>query len=96
MSNIHIIALPERFDFYYHRAFTSDYQAILKATDVNHVILDFSRVLYLDSSALGMMVLLYRKAHELGLSTSIKGAHGQAEEILKVANMQKLYIIESY
>lgn len=95
MSNIHIIALPERFDFHYHRTFTSAYQDILKLKEVNHVVLDFSRVLYLDSSALGMMVLLYRKTQELGCSTSIKGAHGQAEEILRVANMQKLYAIGS-
>ncbi|ESE41064.1 STAS domain-containing protein [Shewanella decolorationis] len=94
MSNIQIIVLPERFDFYYHKAFTSDYQHVLSLKDINHIILDFSRVLYLDSSALGMMVLLHRKAQERGLTTAIKGAHGQAEEILKVANMQKIYIIE--
>ncbi|MFB2753592.1 STAS domain-containing protein [Shewanella xiamenensis] len=94
MSNIQTIILPERFDFYYHKNFTRDYQQILTLKDVNHIILDFSRVLYLDSSALGMMVLLYRKTQEKGMSTSVKGAHGQAEEILTIANMQKIYIIE--
>jgi len=94
MSNIKVISLPERFDFYYHKKFTSDYQDILILPEVNHIILDFSRVLYLDSSALGMMVLLHRKAQELHISTSVKGAHGQANEILSIANMQKIYIIE--
>ena len=73
MSNIKVISLPERFDFYYHKKFTSDYQDILTLPEVNHIILDFSRVLYLDSSALGMMVLLHRKAQELHISTSVKG-----------------------
>jgi anti-anti-sigma factor len=67
---------------------------MLTLPEVNHIILDFSRVLYLDSSALGMMVLLHRKAQELHISTSVKGAHGQANEILDIANMQKIYIIE--
>ena len=95
MSNTQTIPLPERFDFYYHKTFTYSYQSIIKLEGINHIILDFSRVLYLDSSALGMMVLLHRKAQELHISTSIKGAHGQAEEILNIANMQKLYIIEN-
>jgi len=94
MSNIQIIVLPERFDFDYHKAFTSDYQKVFSLKDVNHIILDFSRVLYLDSSALGMMVLLHRRAQERRISTSVKGAHGQAQEILNIANMQKIYIIE--
>jgi len=94
MSTIQTIVLPERFDFDYHKAFTSDYQKILILKEVNHIVLDFSRVLYLDSSALGMMVLLHRRAQERGVSTSVKGMHGQAEEILNIANMQKIYIIE--
>lgn len=94
MSNIQTIILPERFDFYYHKNFTRDYQQILTLKDVNHIILDFSRVLYLDSSALGMMVLLHRRAQELRISTAVKGAYGQAQEILNIANMQKIYIFE--
>ncbi|MCH1930142.1 STAS domain-containing protein [Shewanella sp. A25] len=94
MANVIVISLPERFDFYYHKKFTSDYQRAFTDVGVNQLVLDFSRVLYIDSSALGMMVLLHRKALEKKISTSIRGLHGQAEDIIKIANMERLYRVE--
>ena len=94
MANIFYISLPERFDFYHHKKFTSDYQKAFLDEDIKHLVLDFSRVLYIDSSALGMMVLLHRKALERQISTAIRGLHGQAEEIITIANMGRLYLVE--
>ncbi|GAA0356416.1 STAS domain-containing protein [Bowmanella denitrificans] len=91
MSDIHVISLPERFDFSFHGPFTQGYQGVIDSKSAKHIVLDFSRVAYLDSSALGMMVLLQKRASAAGIKASIRGAKGTAQEILNMANMQKIY-----
>ncbi|MFC6441090.1 STAS domain-containing protein [Bowmanella sp. JS7-9] len=93
MSDERVISLPERFDFSYHKQFTEDYQGVLAHQDVKRVVLDFTRVSYLDSSALGMMVLLHKRAKPRGIETIARGAKGTAAEILEMANMKHLYRI---
>lgn len=91
MSEIELIRLPSRFDYAYHRQFSDIYGPLLLNPDVKEIVLDFSKVEYLDSSALGMMVLLQKKCSAENKKTKIKGARGATEEILKMANMQKLF-----
>ena len=59
MSQAAVISIPERFDFSTHKWFTETYDKALVTS--KEIVLDFSRVTYIDSSALGMMVLLHRK-----------------------------------
>lgn len=91
MSEIEFIRLPSRFDYAYHRQFGDIYGPLLLNPDVKEIVLDFSKVEYLDSSALGMMVLLQKKCSAENKKNKIKGARGATEEILKMANMQKLF-----
>ena len=93
MSESHKISLPERFDFSFHREFLALYEEAFSSKICKHITLDFSRVNYLDSSALGMMVLLHKKAKLVNVSTAIIGANGTASDILKMTNLQKLYDI---
>lgn len=95
MSETKVISLPDRFDFGYNKAFSEQYRTIFASTTkISKIVLDFQRVIYLDSSALGMMVLLQKKAKERNITTSIRGAKNAAEDILKIANFQKLYSFE--
>ncbi len=87
------LQIPERFDFGYHKQFTEQYQAILDAGAVTDIALDFSKVSYLDSSALGMMVLFQKKAKSQNISVRIKGAKDNAREILQIANFDRLFEI---
>jgi len=91
MSDLEVIRLPNRFDYSFHRQFSDQYVPLLDNPACKEVILDFSQVEYLDSSALGMMVLLQKKASEEHKKVKIKGARGSTNEILKVANMQKIF-----
>lgn len=86
------IRLPNRFDFSYHKTFNQEIESIFEKVGVKEIQLDFSQVNYLDSSALGMLVLLSKK-NEKGTRAKlcIKGAHGSAFEILDIAQMGKLY-----
>jgi anti-anti-sigma factor len=60
---------------------------------VTTIDLEFSRVGYLDSSALGMMVMLQKKAKIQNVSIRIKGPRESTKEILQIANFEQLFDI---
>lgn len=84
------IKLPERFDFSYHKIFYEHTANALKQDVHQEIIADFSQVEYLDSSALGMLVMLQKKCAELNKKVVIENASGTPFEILEVANMGKI------
>ena len=84
------IKLPERFDFSYHKIFYDHTAKALKQTAHQEVIADFSQVEYLDSSALGMLVMLQKKCAEVNKKVVIVNASGTPYDILEVANMGKI------
>jgi anti-anti-sigma factor len=88
-----VIRIPERFDFGYHKEFTDHQEKILADANVTEITLEFSRVAYLDSSALGMMVLLQKKARSQNVSVRITGPKDSTKEILQIANFDQLFDI---
>ncbi|MCO4786998.1 STAS domain-containing protein [Marinomonas atlantica] len=92
MSQPAVISIPERFDFSTHKWFTEAYESAMDST--NQIVLDFSRVSYIDSSALGMMVLLRRKLSGVGGKGYIRNASGTAKDILEMANFNTLFEYE--
>lgn len=91
MTDTATINLPSRFDYSYHKVFSESYNALLAEDAVRQIIIDFSRVEYIDSSGLGMLVMLQKKAAAKSKQVKIKGAKGSTGEILTIANMQKLF-----
>lgn len=89
MSEFIVINMPERFDFSTHGWFTKTYEEAL--TKTQKIVLDFSRVTYVDSSALGMMVLLHRQLNAASGHCTIRNANGTAKDILDMANFEKLF-----
>jgi anti-anti-sigma regulatory factor len=51
------------------------------------------KVEYLDSSALGMMLLLKEKSGAMGKMIQIRGVRGVAQQVLEVANFHKIFDI---
>ena len=94
MGESRSINIPERFDFGHHKQITDDVNAILSDRTIKTIVLDFNRTSYLDSSALGMLVLIHKKAKERSIEVMIKGARDNAREILEIANFDKLFRIE--
>ncbi|KGK43151.1 hypothetical protein LH51_02360 [Nitrincola sp. A-D6] len=84
------IKLPERFDFSYHKEFYNKIAQVLADQKLQEVEVDFAQVDYLDSSALGMLVMLQKKCAEVSKQVVVVNASGLAAEILKVANMEKI------
>lgn len=88
-----IIKLNGRFDFNTHRDFRSAYEPLLGDTDVKSVAVDFSSVDYLDSSALGMLLMLRDKMGGANKEVALSGVRGNVKQVLDIANFGKLFLI---
>jgi len=91
MSKHASVVLPNRFDYGYHAEFQRQCSLYIDDADIDGIIFDFSRVEYLDSSALGMMLMWQRRAAAAHKKMMIKGAKGATAQILAMANMQRIF-----
>ncbi len=87
------IGLSGRFCFDSHREFRAAYDPLIGDPEVQTVVLDFAGVDYLDSAALGMLLLLREKLGAVGQEVEISGVAGVAKQILDVANFSRLFRI---
>ncbi|HCS66118.1 MAG TPA: anti-sigma factor antagonist [Cellvibrio sp.] len=91
MSSFAKVLLPNQFDYAYHKEFQLQCTGYIDDANVDGIIFDFSRVEYLDSAALGMMMLWQRRAAAAHKKMMIKGAKGATAQILAMANMQRIF-----
>ncbi len=89
------LKLGGRFDFHSHRDFRSAYEQHLVKAGVREIIIDFGDVDYLDSSALGMLLLLREKCDAAGRSVVLSGLKGTVKQVLDIANFGKLFDIRA-
>lgn len=88
-----VIKLNGRFDFNTHREFRAAYEPLVSDADTHAVIVDFSGVDYLDSSALGMLLMLRDKLGGAGKEVALTGVRGNVKQVLDIANFGKLFPI---
>lgn len=89
------LKLGGRFDFHSHRDFRSAYEKILGTGAVREIVIDFGEVDYLDSSALGMLLLLREKAEGSGKNVVLAELRGTVKQVLDIANFGKLFSIRA-
>lgn len=90
-----ILTIQGRFDFNVHTAFRQCSEEALKNDATRQVVVNLTRVNYLDSSALGMLLLLREKAAAAGRpEVTLCGATGIAQQVLDVANFGRMFRIE--
>ena len=87
------IKLAGRFDFNTHREFRSAYEPLVADVEVRSVVVDFSGVDYLDSSALGMLLMLRDKLGGANKEVALSGVRGNVKQVLDIANFGKLFQI---
>ncbi|KAB2928591.1 MAG: STAS domain-containing protein [Dechloromonas sp.] len=87
------VKLSGRFDFNTHREFRGVYEPLLADVETQAVIVDFSAVDYLDSSALGMLLMLRDKLGGVGKEVALTGVRGNVKQVLDIANFGKLFPI---
>ena len=86
------IIISGRFDFGIHQEFRKASEQA--SSGVNTVVMDMGNVDYLDSSALGMLLVLRDKVGENKSSVRIKNPKPEVRKILEIANFDKLFTLE--
>lgn len=88
-----MIRLKGRFDFNAHREFREAVDQVLKEEGSREVQVDLAAVDYLDSSALGMLLMLRDKARSAGKEVSLANCRGAVKQVIEIANFGKLFPI---
>jgi len=88
-----VVKLAGRFDFNTHREFRGAYEPLLADANVQAVVIDFSGVDYLDSSALGMLLMLRDRLGGAAKEVALTGVRGNVKQVLDIANFGKLFPI---
>lgn len=88
-----VICLNGRFDFTTQRTFKMYYDPILKQEEIRKLEIDLGGVEYLDSSALGMLMLLRERAQVMGKDVVLSKPNQMVAQILDIANFKKLFTI---
>lgn len=86
------ISVVGRFDFGSHKEFREAYRNA-PAGSSNEYVIDMSATEYVDSSALGMMLLLREHAGGDNAHVTINGCRKEVKDILIVSNFDKLFKI---
>lgn len=87
------VRLSGRFDFNAHRDFRSAYEPLMSDDEVRAVNIDLAGVEYLDSSALGMLLMLRDKAAASNKALALINVRGAVKQVLEIANFGKLFRI---
>lgn len=87
-----VIVLEGRFDFNAHREFREAVDQALKDAG-REILVDLGAVDYLDSSALGMLLMLRDKAKGAAKEVALANARGSVKQVIDIANFGKLFTL---
>ena len=85
------IKVSGRFDFSTHKDFVQAYKSYPKGE--KDFIVDLSGAEYMDSSAMGMLLQLREYSAKRPDSVVLKNGNDAIQEILRIANFGKLFVI---
>lgn len=87
------VQLSGSFTFRDHDTFF-EIVSMIKTGYNKNMVFDFSECDFLDSAALGMLVIAHDEAAAKEVSLSIKGAQGKVKDVLYAARFDTLYTFE--
>ena len=82
-----------RFDFNCFRDFRRHYEAALAQEGVQCIVVDLQQVQYIDSAALGILLLLRDKASAQEVKVELANLQGTVKDVLEIANFHKIFSI---
>jgi anti-anti-sigma factor len=92
-NNHALLNLNGRFDFKTHKGFKETYTILLEDVTILSIEVNMSGVEYLDSSALGMLLMLRERTIAANKKLSLSSPNPTVQQILEIANFQKLFTI---
>jgi len=88
-GNTVTIGVQGRFDFNLHQQFRTAYRE--RARGAGRYVVDLGSTEYMDSSALGMLLLLREHAGGDGADVRLENCRPEIRKILAIANFDKLF-----
>lgn len=92
-GSVGTLNMSGRFDFSAHRSFKEAYDQFLPQKAITHLEVNLADVVYMDSSALGMLLMLHERAQKEGKEVVLSRANPTIRQILDIANFGKLFTI---
>ncbi len=87
------IKAPQTFDFGSQGSFRKACADLLASDQIKIIEVDFDDVHFIDSTALGVLLLLRNNAEKKSQIVSIINCHEMVMDILKVANFHRIFSI---
>ncbi len=88
------IVLNGRFDFNSHRMFNDTTDALLREPGISALEVDFDEVKYIDSSAMGMLLLFKERAKSAAKSITLLNCKGAVAQVFELSNFRRLFTIK--
>ncbi len=70
--------------------------AVLERTEERYVVLDFSRLSYMSSSALGMLIRINKRCKEYKVGLKLCGIAADIYQAFKITGLDKLFDIQPH
>ncbi len=86
------IKIKGRFDFGVHHDFRKASELVV-GQDINYIVVDMGNVDYIDSSALGMLLVLSDKVGDTKNAVQIKNIKPDVKKVMEIANFDKLFTL---
>jgi len=86
-----ILRIEGRFDFNTQREFRETTSMLLQDTNAHVVQIDLGDVDYIDSSALGMLLMFRDKLRAANKTISLANCRGSVKQVLDIAKFDKLF-----
>jgi anti-anti-sigma factor len=77
-----------------HRAFRRILKKIEESDDIRNVVFRMDKLDFVDSAALGMLLLVYDAVEKKQKKLVIRGAKGQVKKMFALAHFQRLFVLE--
>jgi anti-anti-sigma factor len=94
VGNRRTLELTGRFDFSGHRLFREAVKEAIADPRISILQIDLNAVDYVDSSALGMLLLTRENAQAANKTVAIAKANGTVKDVLRIAHFEKLFVME--
>jgi anti-anti-sigma factor len=88
-----VISLNGRFDFSTHREFSNCYSSAIADGSVREVDVELGNVDYLDSSALGMLLLLSERAKIANKTVALINPNEMVAQVLERVSFGRIFAI---
>lgn len=85
------IHLSGRFDYSTHAEFLARVETLMAQAEQNELIVDMGQVDYIDSSALGMLLMMRDQARKVGRTVAIANLRGYVKQVVDNAQFGKLF-----